>query len=356
MTRKDIIYLYQDENKPKVQLTLIKNSMKLQEIIDYFHNLQKLYNMEFQLNETITENLKVCCSSPGVDPTEVPFYIIEYDEIYDSFYIWKSNGNWNLNQIIKNLYQLHNSTMEQNTSWKRKFSRDKQFKTHPLKNLLVSALNQLNLDWNNIDINKFWNQFNSIYDQFLNNNDPESINEYTLKSLISMTVLKLNVMTNQEYLKDTFHQYYSNMNKKQQQSMLINNTHNKNDNVVITDDETTHSIHELTRSSSEESILSPPTKDDLHNIATSANNKDIAYISPRSSVSPSPINPLGNILPTGSSYTYDNKNNKNNTQLLVNFNNHFKEVAEHYENIQLRSRNKKLNNHSIKKNVNKITK
>lgn len=347
MTRNDTIYLYQDENKPKVQLTLIKTSKKLANVIDYFHELQNLYNMEFIIKETITENLKVCCSSPGINVAMVPFYIIEYDEIYDSFYIWKSNGEWNLDSIIKNLYQLHNNTLQNNNySWKRKFSRDKHFKTHPLKQMLISALNQLNLQWSNIDLVQFWNQFDSIYNHYTSSSSSSSstttanidINEYTLKSIISMAVLKLNVFANQQYLKDTFEQYYS----------KIFNAHIDNE--------------QSDPSSSEESILlSPQAK----NHVNSNNTADIEYSSPRSSISPSPINPLTNLLTTESSYTYTtltstkNKNKIDSQQLLVNFNTHFKEVAENYENIQLTSKNKKLNsNHitSIKKNMNKINK
>lgn len=328
MTRNDTIYLYQDENKPKVQLTLIKTAMKLNDIINYFHDLQDLYNMEFNINETITENLKVDCSSPGINLAQVPFYIIEYDEIYDSFYIWKSNGNWNLNQIINTLYHLHNNTLN-NHSWKRKFNRNKHFKSHPLKSMLISALNQLNLEWIDIDLNQFWSQFDSIYDHYIANNDSESINEYTLKSLISMAVLKLNVLNNKQYLKETFHQYYENIKTV---NTKIDEENNNN-------------------------IPSP------QNIKDHVHTSDIEYSSPRSSVSPSPIDPLDNNLLTtkNSSYTYTYTNNKDKikSQLLVNFNNHFKEVAENYENIQLNPNNKKLNsNHitNLKKNMNRITK
>lgn len=374
MNRNETVYLYENENKPKVKLTLIKNSLKLQEIIDYFHNLQDLYNIEFKIDNTITDNLRITCCNIGIEPETLPFYIIEYDEIYDSFFIWKTDGEWDVNQMIRPLYQSHiNPTKDDefNNSWVRKFSRDKRLKTHSEKRFLIPALKQLNIDWSHINLMEFWTKFDNNYKPFINRNIAP-INEYTMKSLISMSILKINIEKNQVYVKQKFIDYYNTMSVSREKSDIslieINDSELLGEKV-----ETMEESHEMARSSSEESILSPITLSNPK-INNEMGKDESLYISPNSSVSPSPtINPIDNLFSTSkdtSSYTYintldssDKVETKNNSNINPKSNTHMKDVTDNFDlekvlaNKKITKQVKRKSNNLHKNNENyKITK
>lgn len=212
MTKSDreVIYLYARDDRPKVKLTREQEFTKVQELVDYFHSIQDTFYVEFETTETITENLKLRCVSYGGEEFDgsVPFFILEYDEILDSFYVWKSEGRWELNKLISALYADH-STKGSNRSVER-VRESPCFATHPRKKLIDCVLDKLNVDWSGIDMAQFWVQLDGI----LGLDKDAEINELSFKSLISMAVLKTRVIGNKATLEHAVKQYYQSMRSK----------------------------------------------------------------------------------------------------------------------------------------------
>lgn len=287
--KRETIYLYADENSPRVKLTCVRQISSLKELINYFHSLQDTFHLEFEIVETITENLKVTCVSYGIrDIDTFPFFIIEYDAVIDRFFIWKSDGKWDMNKIITSLYKLHSQKSNKFESSKKILESHRALQTHPMKKWILAAMNKLNVDWSQVDITEFWTQFIKIYES---HKDDEAVeNEFTFKGFISMSLLKTSVIQNKTSVTDVLTEYYKKMNKNHFSSELENNKY---------------------------------------------------------SLEPSPIS-SNELLTDGTSeenYTYNTQPKPSNNQVIQNFNNHFKLSAEDYEHFDI-----KIKSHSKPKN------
>lgn len=105
------------------------------------HSIQELYGIELQTSETITENLKIDCAPAYLKPNCIPhFYILEYEEISDTFFIWKSDGRWQLNKLSALLYVDNDANVVKNTSWKEVFQNDQRFKNYDKRAWLQNCL------------------------------------------------------------------------------------------------------------------------------------------------------------------------------------------------------------------------
>ncbi|QLQ78500.1 hypothetical protein HG537_0A07470 [Torulaspora globosa] len=209
MTKSDreVIYLYARDDHPKVKLTREEEFTGVQDLVEYFHSIQDTFYVEFETSETITENLKLRCISYGGDEFDgsVPFFILEYDEILDTFYVWKSEGQWQLNKLISTLYTDH--SLKGSHKFVERVKDSSLFKKHPRKELIDCVLDKLNVDWSQIDIDQFWIQLDNIIK--LNENAEQ--NELSFKSLVSMAVLKTRVMENKSHLDRAIKQYHKRM-------------------------------------------------------------------------------------------------------------------------------------------------
>lgn len=307
MTKPDreTIYLYAGEDHPKVKLIRVREFKNVPELTNYFHMIQDTFYVEFETTETITENLKLRCVSYGVDELDgsVPFFILEYDEILDSFYVWKSEGKWEINKLIATLYMGH-SVKGTHASISIIKSHPK-FLKHPRRKLMDLVIDKLNIDWSTIDLEQFWIQLDSLVD--LDKDDRDD--EFSFKSFISIAVLKTRVKENKKVLAQVLEEYHA--------AMMVKYNKAKKDSLA----------YRRTRESSEESVLPP-----LPSIMSTTTVQS----SPMSSLSPT----------TYKDYSYQDNNKKvtksqvgnaDSAQVVTNFNRHFKLMAENYETFDLKS-------------------
>lgn len=196
---RETIYLYGGENQPQVKLTLVQEFTKILPLINYFHAIQDAFLVEFETTETITQNLKLRCVSYGDGGT--PFYILEYDNVLDKFYVWQSDGKWEMNRLIAALYtDLHGN----HTASLHLLKSDPRFLNHPKRSALESAVDRLHVDWSKVDLDCFWSQFEDVCDS----SEPE----FSCKSLVSMAVLRTKVKHNKESLARSLQSYHTKMN------------------------------------------------------------------------------------------------------------------------------------------------
>lgn len=305
MTKPDreTIYLYAGEDHPKVKLTRVREFKNVPELTNYFHTIQDTFYVEFETTETITENLKLRCISYGVDELDgsVPFFILEYDEILDSFYVWKSEGKWEINKLIATLYMGHSVKGTQPSV--SIIKSHPKFLKHPRRKLMDLVIDKLNIDWSKIDVDQFWVQLDSLVDLDKDDND----DEFSFKSFISIAVLKTKVKENKKILARVLEKYHKAMTVKYNQT--------KKDSYA----------YQCRRESSEESILPP-----LPSIMSTTTVQS----SPMSSLSPAVYK----------DYNYQDSNhrgmkgeNEDSAQVVTNFNRHFKLMAENYETFDLKS-------------------
>lgn len=213
MTKSDreTIYLYAGDDHPKVKLTREREFNKIDGLVEYFHGIQDTFYVEFETSETITENLKLRCTSYGGDEFDgsVPFFILEYDEILDSFYVWKSEGQWELNKLIATLYLDHSNKGSDTCADRVRDSAE--FAKHRRQKLIDKVIDKLNVDWSRIDIDEFWLQL----DQVLALDQDPQMDELSFKSLISVAVLKTKVKENKRTLQEAVVQYHRRMKSKE---------------------------------------------------------------------------------------------------------------------------------------------
>lgn len=330
----ETIYLYRSQTEPKVKLTCVKQSLKLQQLIDFFHNLQDLYNIQFTVNETITENLLIECANIG----DVPWYIIEYDEILNRFCIWQNDNKWNLNKIINKLYkgkftlpdvnQLQNEQTSEQIGWEKVIGVDKTYLNHPLRDTMKDIFTELNFNWRKIDMSEFWEHFNKNWVVNSTIKTIDDKNRVVLKSVLKITLLKLMTQYNKIMLKDIFNNYYTKMNSH----CASNNLHNavekkleKISNGSADDDISSNALDSIMSSVKNSPSLSPLDMKLKH----SSSGESYVYHKLR--------NTFDSNLPTFVDLKGNNKN-EINSQLYINFKKHFKEVVEDYEIFELRTR------------------
>lgn len=338
LTMNETLYLYRNQNEPKVKLTCVKQSLSLIQLIDYFHNLQDLYNVQFTITETITENLMVECANIR----DTPWYIIEFDEILDKFCIWKNDNNWNLNKIINKLYnanyslpdmnKIQNEKCNEKIDWENVIGLDETYLNHPLKDTMKDILIELNFNWRKLDMSEFWKQFNKNWNVKNSVQSIDNKNKIILKSVLKITLLTLITQQNKLMLQNNFNNYYNKM-KLNNNSNIIDTVEKKSNKVSTTseDDELMSTESESIMSSNK---ISPSLSPIDMRLSDSSSSESYIYDKNKKKIIIS--NNTSNI-PKMSKSKQNNKKVTNN-QLYVNFKQHFKEIVEDYEIFELRTK------------------
>lgn len=321
MTKSDreIIYLYAGDDHPKVKLTREREFSNIRDLTRYFHGIQDTFYVEFEASETITENLKLRCVSYGANEFDgtTPFFILEYDEILDSFYVWKSEGRWELNKLIATLYMDH--SMKGSFKTAGLVRSHPNFSKHPRRVLIDLVIDKLNVDWSAIDIGQFLQQLDNV----LELDKDENLDEFSFKSLISMAILKTKVKENKISLERAIREYHQSMIRKYHSNQSSRQA-------------------DISSRGPAESIDKPMPTETTASLAISQ--------------SPTPIDAY-----CKSSIISDDNDNDND-QVVTNFNRHFKLMAEDYETFDLkswaayprRSSNKKSRSPQEKNRISKV--
>lgn len=220
MPNLETVYLYAGEEQPRVKLTCIKEGLTLSQVIKFVHSIQELYGIELQTSETITENLKIACAPSYLKPNCIPhFYILEYEEADDTFFIWKSDGRWQLNKVSALLYPDNDVNLVKNTSWRDVFQNDQRFKSYDKQAWLQQCLERMNEDLSKLNVDQFWSQFDKICHNIAKqkkNNERFNMDLFnTFKNVVSMAILKTKVLSNKRLLTATLREYHDSLKLKQ---------------------------------------------------------------------------------------------------------------------------------------------
>ncbi|SMN19283.1 similar to Saccharomyces cerevisiae YKR011C Putative protein of unknown function [Maudiozyma saulgeensis] len=299
-------------NKSIEGLKLIKTFQNTDDLAKYFFDLQEEYNIELCLNRIDSNNLKISCSSYGYDNdnNDIPYYIIRYNNVEGFQLFEKNEGNWENVKVFTKLFELYsNQTIKPRINWEKYLLTHENFINSPIREPLRRSLNKLNIPWNQIDLNLFWEQFHLILLDLQGKRNFEDIN--ILKNLISLTILRCNVIKNEinvtnriiiqtNNLKINFENLLQSSSSSSSSSDI-----NGNSELDMSQRESSHdSIPSLT---STNSPLSPVTSD--NGIYTY--HKNI-------------LNPMEPASATN--------------QIVNNFNSHFKLMAEDYELFELKTK------------------
>ncbi|CAI4034770.1 hypothetical protein SMKI_11G2200 [Saccharomyces mikatae IFO 1815] len=219
MSKLETVYLYAGEEQPRVKLTCIKEGLTLPQVIKFIHSIQELYGIELKTSETITENLRIDCApaylKPGCNPH---FYILEYEEINDTFFIWKSDGRWQLNKMSILLYSDNDSNLVKNTSWKGVFHNDQRFKNYEKRGWLQLCLEKMSEDLSKLNVEQFWSQYDKICHNISKQkkkNEQFNMEVFdNFKNVVSIAVIKTKVSSNKRLLTATVRKYHDSMKKK----------------------------------------------------------------------------------------------------------------------------------------------
>ena len=324
----DNLYVYVGKNQPNVKLTRIEQFASVPELAAFFADLQEEYNVQFDTCETITDNLKVTCSSYGCkDRAGLPFYLVDYDGDRDCFHLWKADGDWKNARVFAMLHEFHSqgsaSNSNSNSNWERYLLAHPDYINSPIREMLKRALGKLNVDWANVNLALFWAQFGRIYNDLKDKKDMENVN--TIKMLVSLALLRCNVILNKGKIASQlaqFHKRAVRKFKKQRQQRAA---------------ELAIATEAATNSDSAESTTS------------SATNRESSTDSALQHTSASPLSPAS---PSEGLYTYKNGPLQSSSvaaapaatpqpvvnQVLNNYYSHFKMMAEDYEQFDLKTK------------------
>ncbi|CCF55794.1 hypothetical protein KAFR_0A03590 [Kazachstania africana CBS 2517] len=278
MTELETIYLQVNENEPKIKLTCIHHFHNILKLTKYLNALQDKYQLILQVEETVTDNLKLF-----TDGVKAPFYIVEFNESDDSFYLWKSEGKFIKDSIISSFYNTHLRTTKRiENPWETNFKDDSIYQTHPFKEKIKLVLNDLNVNWKSFDKQIFWDRLDRIIEKC------HSDGNISFKSLILMALLKTRLIQNKSFLKNELLNYHTKMK-----------SHISSEESILSSDDADYS----TTSSSANSLLSTEERQ------RKFSDSDIHITEPM------------------------------NNQLKEIFNEHFKLMVENYEFFELRTKN-----------------
>ena len=322
MPNLETVYLYAGEEQPRVKLTCIKEGLALPQVIKFVHSIQEMYGIELQTSETITENLKIACAPPYLKPNCIPhFYILEYEEADDTFFIWKSDGRWQLNKVSALLYPDSDVNLVKNTSWRDVFQNDHRFKNYDKQSWLRQCLERMNEDLSKLNVDQFWSQFDKICHNIAKqqkNNDRFNMDLFnTFKNVVSMAILKTKVLSNKRLLTATLRDYHDSLKQK-------HDVRGRNSNSNV-------------KESSSESL-------NINGPSTSMESGSRNF-SPINSLSPSSLSTDDDTAPTD--YVYKDLASKpsmefmhssaTNDLIKSNFESYFKLMAEDYETFDLKA-------------------
>lgn len=289
MALGESVSLYAGDDLPRIKLQCTHKFLTVEELCKFLTNIQDIYYIDFQTCETITENLKIYAN--GNDKT-LPFYLLEYDEINDCFFLWKSNGSWKMDNIIAQFYQNNIAKDGYTNDLLHWFVEDTRFQTHSNKAQLKEFVKDLKFDWDLETVNQFWESFQVLLKEKGDlSNDP-----FVFKSLVILSILKVKVLQSRIQLKDALDNYYMKLSKTKLPVL---------------------SSPTSIRSELEEQVRSPLT--------TNSSTDDENYVYDKTSADKNKVT---------------KKYRKENTQLVHNFDHHFKIIAEDYENFELKNKRK----------------
>lgn len=193
------IYVYAGENKPKIQLTKIKNVPRIEEIIRYLHKIQDIFQLQLNFVETITGNLKIKSVFQSDDMADVdkPFYILEYCEDENSYSLWKSNSEWKLSLAIASLYGATHCQFTQLPT-----TLNEKIKSEVERHATLEALKELKIkDSNRVDWSICVQDVAHFFEtQGKGSDEHQEIDVNRLKTTIALSLLKSMVQTNKAEL------------------------------------------------------------------------------------------------------------------------------------------------------------
>ncbi|CAI4045087.1 chromatin-associated RNAPIII regulator FPT1 SKDI_11G2230 [Saccharomyces kudriavzevii IFO 1802] len=319
MSKLETVYLYAGEEQPRVKLTCIKEGLALSQVIKFVHSIQELYGIELQTSETITENLKIDCAPAYLKPNCIPhFYILEYEEANGTFFIWKSDGRWQLNKVSTLLYSDEDSNLIKNTSWREVFQDDQRFKHYGKRAWLQLCLEKMNEDLSKLNVEQFWSQFNKIFHNITKqkqSNERFDMDVFdNFKNVVSIAIIKTKVFSNKRILTATLKNYHDSLKQKynvREQNLKENSLESRPHSDPST------SLESESRNFSPLNSLSPPSlgTDD------EATSTDYIYNDPASK-------------PANMSFMHSSATND---LIKSNFESYFKLMAEDYETFDLRA-------------------
>lgn len=324
----DNLYVYVGENQPNVKLTRIEQFATVAELAAFFAELQEEYNVQFDTCETITDNLKVTCSSYGCKgKAGLPFYLVDYDGDGNCFHLWKTDGDWKNARVFAMLHEFHSQDQSAAPrNWEKYLLTHPDYINSPIRDGLQRALGRLNVDWAAVNLPLFWAQFGRIYTDLKDKRDMENVN--TIKMLVSLALLRCNVILNKGKVASQLSQFHRRAVRKFQKHSKRGGARAQRTTVPVDIDAATNSDSaESSASSALASIRESSADSALHNTSTS------------------PVSPASH---SENLYTYQ-KEPLNTTsdeaastpvvnQVLNNYYSHFKMMAEDYEQFELKTK------------------
>ncbi|BAO39770.1 uncharacterized protein YKR011C [Kluyveromyces marxianus] len=230
----DKIYVYAGENKAKIELTRIKDVPRIEDIIEYLHRMQDIFQLQLGVVETITGNLKIRSSSQHDDSEDYgkPFYILEYCEGEDRYSLWRTSYEWKLSGAIATLYG-NNGPVEFPVALLDAF---KNFKH---KEEILNSLKEFNikkakaLDWQMVavELSKFIDDFEK---------SSSEIDRHQLKTAIALTLLKCMVHSNKIALENTLLSYDAKMHQQESNVSSPSSTSTKPTRATSVESDYTH--------------------------------------------------------------------------------------------------------------------
>ncbi|KAG0669384.1 hypothetical protein C6P45_003820 [Maudiozyma exigua] len=180
------------------KMNFVKEFPEVKQLLQHFLDLQEEYNMEFSTIGTTPETLKIYCNSVGIESNDdtIPFYLIQYNNDKNSFQLWSNGSTWDNVKIFAKLYESFTSaTIKKFSHWEKYLLTHENYINSPFRDTMRLSLNKLNIPWKQIDIKIFWDQLHGILTDLNGKKDIDDIN--ILKTLITLTILRCNVIKNE---------------------------------------------------------------------------------------------------------------------------------------------------------------
>ncbi|EDO16085.1 hypothetical protein Kpol_1016p28 [Vanderwaltozyma polyspora DSM 70294] len=208
MSIGEVLNVYNGDNSPKLKITCIKKFINVLDLIDHIKNIQDIYYLEFQISETITLNLKIESSCKNT-----PILIVEFDEINNIYYLWKSSGNWDMSTVISSFYTNHIVNDRKNSNdTLLYFVNSKEYQSHFNKKNLLKFIEKIDFNWDEEIVIKFWETFNYFLNkEGITTKVGSNENESVYNSLIILSILKIKLLQNQLLMKHKIIKYSQKM-------------------------------------------------------------------------------------------------------------------------------------------------
>ncbi|SCU89130.1 LAFA_0E16292g1_1 [Lachancea sp. 'fantastica'] len=223
-----------------VRLTLVSTFQEISQVCKYVSSIQDTFSVELESCETITQNLKMSCVSHGANCKNCPLLILEYDQNSRNYALWKSSGGeWALGTTLARFLAPHStcrSKMKLNLAKLESYFETCQISAKHDRKFLIETLQKLNIDWQEVpfDFQVFQEELTQSIESQIHEKSPQSqesqepqesqkcqkskesqkpqnyielVSPLQYKSLITMAVLKTQVRTSQRRLETDLHAY-----------------------------------------------------------------------------------------------------------------------------------------------------